>query len=106
MSTNAFLVFWCKDGIESVIPISKYEKIEEENTFNVLADLPLVDYDLPRIIKNLVLRAQVNGQRSYELYAVDCNNEITREDILDWFARDSANAAETVRRIGHKVYGN
>lgn len=106
MSTNAFLVFWCKDGIESVIPISKYEKIEEENTFNVLADLPLVDYDLPRIIKNLVLRAQVNGQRSYELYAVDCDREITREDILEWFAKDSAAAADSIRRIGHKVYGN
>lgn len=106
MSSNAFLVFWCKDGIESVIPISEYENIEAENTFKVLADLPLSDYALPRIIKNLILRAQINGHRAYELYAIDCDREITREDILEWFAKDSAAAADSIRRIGHKVYGN
>jgi len=36
MTTNAYLIYWCEEGLESVIPITKYEQWDRDNTFRIL----------------------------------------------------------------------
>jgi hypothetical protein len=55
MTTNAYLVYWCEEGLESVVPITEYEHIDMENTFRVLNDREPVRNPVNTIVQNMVL---------------------------------------------------
>jgi len=106
MTTNAYLVYWCEEGLESVVPITEYEPIDAENTFRILNNQEPVRNPLNNIIQHMILRAQVNSQRHYELYAIDCDNSIDKSDIELMFDDNPQAAAELFRSRGHKMYSN
>lgn len=106
MTTNAYLIYWCEEGLESVVPVTQYERWDQENTFRVLNDQEIVRNPLNSIIQGMILRAQVNAQRHYELYAIDCDNTINKEDIEKMFETDPQAAADLFRSRGHKMYCN
>jgi len=106
MTTNAYLVYWCEEGLESVIPITEYEQWDSENTFRILNNQEPVRNPLNQMIQNMVLRARVNGQRHYELYAVDCDANISKEDIAQMFETNPQTAAELFRSRGHRLYSD
>ena len=106
MTTNAYLVYWCEEGLESVVPITEYEHWDSENTFRILNNQEPVRNPLNQMIQNMLLRAQVNAQRHYELYAIDCDTSISKEDIEQMFETDPQTAAELFRSRGHKMYSN
>jgi len=54
----------------------------------------------------MILRAQVNSQRHYELYAVDCDINISKQDIEKMFEDSPQAAADLFRSRGHKMYGD
>ena len=105
MTTNAYLVYWCSEGLESVVPISEYEPIDIENTFRILNDEEPVRNPMNGIIQMMMLRARVNGQRHYELYAIDCVESITKEDLEQMFEDDPQAAADLIRSRGLKIFG-
>ena len=88
MTTNAYLVYWCEEGLESVVPITEYEQWDRDNTFRVLNNQETVRNPLNQMIQNMILRAQVNAQRHYELYAIDCDHSIQKLDIEQMFEDD------------------
>ncbi len=106
MTTNAYLVYWCEEGLESVVPITEYEPIEAENTFRILNNQESVRNPVNSIIQHMILRAQVNSQRHYELYAVDCDINISKQDIEKMFEDNPQAAADLFRSRGHKMYGD
>ncbi len=106
MTTNAYLVYWCSEGLESVVPITEYEHIDAENTFRILNDQDPVRNPINGIIQMMMIRGQVNNQRHYELYAIDCDEGITKEDFEHWFESNPQAAADLVRSKGVKIYGN
>jgi hypothetical protein len=106
MTTNAYLVYWCEEGLESVIPITEYEQWDSENTFRILNNQEPARNPLNQMIQNMVLRARVNVQRHYELYAVDCNDSVSKEDIAQMFEDDPQAAAELFRSRGHRLYSD
>jgi hypothetical protein len=106
MTTNAYLVYWCEEGLESVTPITEYEKWDQENTFRVLNNQEVARNPLNSIIQGMILRAQVNSQRHYELYAIDCDHSICKQDIEQMFDDDPQAAAELFRSRGHRMYSN
>jgi hypothetical protein len=106
MTTNAYLVYWCEEGLESVVPITEYEKWDRDNTFRVLNDQESLTNPLNRMIQGMLLRARFNTQRHYELYAVDCEDGIVAEDIVQMFENSPQTAADTFRRLGHKLYSD
>jgi len=106
MTTNAYLVYWCDEGLESVVPISQYEPIDAENTFRILNDEEPVRNPLNSIIQMMMLRGRINGQRHYELYAIDCEASITKEDLEQMFEDDSQAAADLIRNRGHKMFSD
>jgi hypothetical protein len=106
MTTNAYLVYWCEEGLESVTPITKYEHIDMENTFRVLNDQEPVRNPVNTIVQNMILRAQFNSQRHYELYAIDCDSNITKQDLEILFNDTPQAAADLIRDRGHRLYSN
>jgi cytidylate kinase len=106
MTTNAYLVYWCEEGLESVVPITEYEHIDMENTFRVLNDREPVRNPVNTIVQNMVLRAQFNSQRHYELYAIDCDSNITKQDLETMFNDTPQAAADLIRDRGHRLYSN
>ena len=71
MTTNAYLVYWCNEGLESVVPITEYEQWDRDNTFRVLNNQEPVRNPMNSLIQNMILTAKFNEQRHYELYAID-----------------------------------
>lgn len=106
MTTNAYLVYWCEEGLESVIPITEYEQWDRDNTFKVLSNQETVRNPLNQLIQNMMLRARFNEQRHYELYAVDCDSTINKTDIEQIFADDPQAAADLFRSRGHRLYSD
>ena len=106
MTTNAYLVYWCNEGLESVVPITQYEPIDMENTFRILKNEALVRNPMNGIIQMLMLRGRVNPQRHYELYAIDCEKGITKEDFERWFDDNPQAAVDLIRSKGVKLYSN
>jgi len=106
MTTNAYLVYWCEEGLESIIPITQYEHWDAENTFRILNDEEPVRNPMNGMLQQMLLRARVNSQRHYELYAIDCSNDITKEDLELMFDDSPQAAADLMRERGYKVYSN
>jgi hypothetical protein len=106
MTTNAFIISWCSEGLESVIPITQYENIDIENTFKILKDEEPQLNPLDAIIKKMLIRARVNSQRHYEIYAINCEDTITEQDLRNMFESDPQGIADLVRQRGHKLYGD
>ena len=106
MTTNAYLVYWCNEGLESVVPITQYEPIDVENTFRILNDQEPVRNPMNSIIQMMMLRGRMNGQRHYELYAIDCVDGITKEDLEQMFEDNPQAAADLIRSRGVKVFSD
>ena len=73
MTKNAFIFAWDQLGIESIVPISKYEYHDQNNTMRLLREEPIIRNPLNDIIQMLTLRARFNTHRHYEIYAIDCD---------------------------------
>jgi len=106
MTTNAYLVYWCEEGLESVVPITQYEPLDAENTFRILNNQESIRNPLNTIIQHMLLRSRVNSHRHYELYAIDCDISIQKTDIEQMFETDPQTAADLFRKRGHRLYSN
>jgi len=106
VTTNAYLVYWCEEGLESVVPITEYEPIDVENTFRILNNQEPVRNPMNSIIQMMILRGRMNGQRHYELYAIDCVDSITKQDIEQMFEDDPQSAADLIRDRGIRVFSD
>lgn len=63
----------------------------------------------PPEVPNLMhweLRARYNSQRHYEIYTFSANPGIDVEDIREMFESSPQHAADTIRRIGNKIYSD
>jgi len=45
-------------------------------------------------------------QRAYEIYSVDATDGISAEDITQMFNYSPQNAADTIRKLGFKIYSD
>lgn len=107
MSTkNAFIFSWDQTGIESIIPITLFEKIDKENTMRLLKEQPMVRNPLNSIIQNLLLRARVNSHRHYEIYAIDCDESMDENFWKKQWNEFPQSTAELIRERGHKLYSD
>ena len=106
MTTNAYLVYWSSEGLESVTPIGHYEQIDMDNTFRILNNEDPIRNPINTIIQTMILRARYNSQRHYELYAVTAADGISGPDIENMFEIDPNEAAKIIRGLGIKLYSD
>lgn len=96
-----FVVIWCNEGLEGVIPVTD---IERNVMFQILkgetAESPVSQH-----INMAILRARFNTQRAYEIYSVEAVPGITTEDVKELFASPQY-GADTIRRLGYKIYSD
>ena len=103
---NAFIFSWDNMGIESIVPISQYEHVEQQNLIRILSEKPTIKNPLNNIVRNLILRAKFNSQRHYEIYAIDCTEEM--DETFWWKQWDEypQATADLIRQRGHKLYSD
>ena len=106
MTTNAFIFAWDCYGIEAIVPISKYEHIDRDNTIRILSEQPTRSNPMDAIVRNLVMRAQVNPQRNYEIYAIDCDASLDEEFWQKQWEEYPQETAEVIRERGHQLYSD
>ena len=104
MTTNAFIFAWDEFGIESIVPITEYEHWDKQQLMEMLKDKPRRRNPLDLIVRNLILRAQVNAQRHYEIYAIDCEKEMDEKFWRRSWAEDPQGMADIIRERGHKLF--
>ena len=104
MTTHAFIFSWDQSGIEIIVPITQYENWDKAQ---MLAAIRGEDYSrnpIDKIIHGLILRARYNGQRHYEIYAIDCDEELDEEFWRQRWRDDPQWCADLVREKGLKMY--
>jgi hypothetical protein len=103
---NAFIFSWDQLGIESIIPITQYEFHEHENTIRLLRDQKRINNPLNGIVRSLLLRAQFNPQRHYEIYAIDCDLSMDEAFWREQWDEYPQATAELIRERGHKLFSD
>lgn len=106
MTTNAFIFSWDCEGIEAIIPITKFEKWDQENLMRMLKNENTQRNPLNTIIQTLTLRAIYNPQRHYEIYAVDCSEDMDEVFWREQWLESPQATADLIRNRGHKIYSD
>ena len=103
---NVFLVMWCNEGLECIIPVDP--DLESTYHFNKLANNPDADKEAKALSGRLwamKLRAQVNNQRNYEIYILE-TIDISKEELEHLFNVSPQVIVDLIREKGKKLYGN
>lgn len=93
-------------GIESIIPITQYEHWDKENLLKLLKEEKTQRNPLDAIIRNLLIRAKVNTERHYEIYAIDCNADLDEKFWWSQWEESPQFTADLIRQRGHKLYSD
>jgi hypothetical protein len=94
---------WNSHGIESIVPITKYEDQHKLDIWNILQNKPTGKNPLNDILMSMEMRARFNTVRNYEIYAMDCEEGITQEDLFDFWDTSPQEAADLTREKGVKI---
>lgn len=103
-----YLAFWCNEGFESVTDITKYEKWEQDQLVEILASRQTKAEPNPLgvMIGHMKMRARVNPQREYEIYAFIATDDVSPKAIDDWVQYDPQGLADWVRENGTELYSD
>ena len=96
---SVFAIMWDCNGLEAVARVPN----PADTTFALLKG---AEPPRPPNINHWQLRARYNSQRHYEIYIITADSGIGEDDIRSMFEADPQTAADTVRRIGEKFYGD
>lgn len=97
---HQFVIMWDCNGLEFIEDLTE---IEQGITW---AGLKGQTAPMPPNLNHLILRARYNSQRHYEIFIVEAVDGITKEDIADMFETNPQYAADTIRRLGQKLYSD
>jgi hypothetical protein len=103
---NVFVFSWDHLGIESIISVTEYDKIDKENIWKLLKGETPQRNPINNIVQMLLLRAKFNPQRHYEIYAVDCDYSLDKEFWKSQWDEFPQETADLIRECGHKIYSD
>ena len=99
---------WDMTGLECLINVTQIEKEhkqwEKENIFRILKEQNQTIKPAHVPLEMMILRASVNSQRHYEIYAFD--SELSEQDIKETFEDSPQVMVDAIRYIGHEFYSN
>lgn len=105
-TSKSFIFSWDMHGIESIVPVNRYEQIDKENTLRILKDEEVVRNPLTTIVQRLLLRARFNPQRYYEIYMIECEESLDEEFWNKQWRENPQETADLIRDRGHKLYSD
>lgn len=94
-----FAIMWDCHGLEVVARVPD----PADTTFALLKG---TEPPRPPNIMHWMLRARFNTQRHYEIYVITATPGIDEDDIREMFEANPQVAADTIRRIGDKVFSD
>lgn len=111
-----FLLSWDQTGLETVLDLSTWEQLYNEEEKQRLVDI-LSDPDgndpgnktmrsINQAVNGIMLRARVNSQRHYEIYTIQADPSVSEGDMWDLFNGDPQHAAELIRERGNKLFSD
>ena len=100
--SRTMVVMWDCYGLETVRPV---EDIQQQRMWAMLKGDDPDRLPMPLNLVALQIRAQANLQRNYEIYLLEAADEVSVDDIVESFESAPQAMADTVRRIGHRVWG-
>jgi hypothetical protein len=106
MTVNAFIFSWDNTGIESIVPITKYEDWEKVQLMEVIRGNERRANPLDQMISTMKMRALYNSQRHYEIYAIDCDESLDETFWTDMWEQDPQWCADIVRQKGYKIHSD
>jgi hypothetical protein len=101
MTTNAYLFMWNCYGIEAIVPITQYEVQSKFDMWKILKGEEPGKNPLDDILGAMTLRARFNVERSYEIYAMDCE-----EQLFEMWDSNPQYAADLTRDKGVCLFSN
>ena len=95
-------------GLECLINVTeiekKHEQWEKENIFRILKEQNQTIKPAHVPLEMMIMRARVNSQRCYEIYAFD--SELSEQDIRETFEDSPQVIADAIRNVGHKFFSD
>lgn len=103
-----YLAYWCNEGFESIQDISKYETWEKGQLVEILASRQdrAEPNPLDTMVNAMRMRARVNPQREYEIYAFMASDDIDQKSIDDWADVDPQGLVDWIRENGSKIHSD
>lgn len=98
--TNDFIISWDCYGLEALVDISGKRA---KATMAALGGKPAPD--IPELFP-ILMRARMNPQRNYEVYALVCDSDITKDTIQEMFENDPQSAVDLIRERGIKLFSD
>lgn len=95
-----WLLAWDDIGLEAVVNVSR---LEQEYVYNALTNEPATDKRIS-LINHVTLRARFNSHRHYEVWMLNADDEIDREQFEWGFEVNPDTFKSLVRSKGVKVY--
>lgn len=95
---------WNAYGIESIVPITQYEDQSKLDMWNILKEEKRKKNPLDDILMSMEMRARFNPAHRYEIYAMDCDEGITEEDLFRFWDTAPQAAADLIRERGVRLF--
>lgn len=106
--TYSFIAMWDMYGLECIYDLeparAEIEAWEKESIFSMIKDETHRAMPEPIPIKQMILRAKVNSQRSYEIYEFNSSEPI--DTVRYWFETTPQIIVEWIRKNGYKIYSD
>lgn len=106
MTNRYFIAFWCCDGFEVLEDITACQNWEQQQLIDALSDKEIKPNPMNQMITYATLRGRMNSQREYELYAFMANEDINKDDLVDWASKSPQSLVNWIRANGVKLYSD
>ena len=112
---NTYIISWDQTGLEAVVDIteniSRGNNFEREKIWDLLKDPGRTPHnewvhEVNHMVGIMMIRARANPQRHYEIYSINTDNSIGKEDLVQMFEDSPQTAADLIRERGNKLYSD
>lgn len=101
-SSETFVISWDQYGLDGLVNTTA---IERDITWSTLQNKSPQHNNIS-VVQAMLLRARVNSQRHYEVYAIEVSEEITEDDLKSMFEEQPQAMADLIRDRGRCLFSN
>ena len=103
-NTTNFILSWDMYGLESCVNATE---LDMQHTLNLLSSsVNPRSPELNRIVNQILLRAKFNPQRHYEVYSIQVDSSVSKDDLMQQFEECPQEMANLVRKRGTKIFSD